>query len=224
MQAWKTVCALTAVLALSTVTPAVAQPAGATLSPEEAAQRTEAFLKSAADFTRDVRLDEGSLNAILDNIGSLNSLKDDEEGQDLVERAYSNGSYDFGVVTSDPEYVAWCGSHGLKPKSFFQSLLRLQMLMGRQESEAALARARATLPQQRQQIESMRSTLGDEGYKQSLAALEASQAQLETMAKVVSGLPAPTAAEQKLLDANIGRIRQALQGPADEEAFGGPGN
>lgn len=225
MRTWKSVCLAAAVLAVSSWAPASPQPAEGRMSPEEAAQRTTAFLKAAAAFTRDVRLNADSLQAVLDNMESLNSLKDGGEDGELAERAYSNGRYDFGVVVSDPDYTAWCRSRGLEPRGFFQDLLRLQMLVARKDSERALAAARATLPQQRQQIESMRSTLGEDGYRQSLAALEGSQAQLESMSSAIRELPVPTAGEQKLLDANRDRIVKLLHDSAEEGTFdrGGPG-
>ncbi len=223
MPTWKSVCVAAIVLAFSPWALAAPQPAPEQMSPQEAAQRTTAFLEAAAAFTRDVRLNAGGLKAVLENIDSLNSLKDDEAGGELAERAYSNGRYDFDVVLSDPDYVAWCGSHGLDPRGFFQDLMRLQMLVARKESESAIAQARTALPEQRRQLESLRSTLGEEGYKQSLAALEASQAQLESMSAAVRELPVPTPGEQKLIDANRDRIEEALRGSEDERPFEGPG-
>lgn len=189
-------------------------------SPGASASRAMAFLAAAAAYTKEVRLDAASIEAVLGNIDSLNSLKDDATGEDLAERTFSGGRYDFSVVTSDPDYVSWCRSRGLDPEGFFRNLTRLEMLWARQESRSALEQARRSIPKERKQIEAMRSTMGEEGAKRSMAALDAAAAQIEEMAATIEKLPAPTAAEQKLLDANRDRIEQAMGGRGERRAPG----
>jgi len=166
------------------------------------------------DYTRDVRLTEAGLEAVLEHHASINEIYDDGAGSRLVERAFVDGRYDFSVIVADPAYQGWCRERGLEPEGFFRELLRLQALRMRKESLAGLDQAREDMPAQRAALEEMRGQIQKDQYEGALASLESAAAMVEETRTLMEGLPVPTEAEATLLAQNEERIAETLgEGP-----------
>lgn len=178
--------------------------------------RIFAFVEGLTDYTAEVRVGDSDLEAILDHYAALDEMDDGEDTGGVVERAYRDGRYDFDVIVRDPTYVSWARSRDLEPEGFFRGLLRLEALRMREEGLAGLERAQQEMPAQRAQLESMKESMGEEGYDQALAALEAAAEMVEDTRVLMARLPQPSPDEAALLDANRQRIRAVL-GRADVE-------
>jgi len=173
-------------------------------------RRIVGVVEAIIDYTRDVRLDEAGLEAVLEHHASIDEIYDDGAGSRLVERAFVDGRYDFGVIVADPAYAEWCRSRGLEPEGFFRQLLRLQALRMREESLAGLDQAREEMPGQRAALEQMRDQIGEDQYKGALASLESAAAMVEETRALMQGLPVPTAEEAALLAKHEKRIAETL--------------
>ena len=200
-------------LGLTAAVGLTALPAGAQ---DEMMRTLEPFVVSAVELTDGVRLDEARLTTILQNIESLNELGTDED-DDLTERAFRDGRYDFGVIVKDPEYVAWCKGRGLDPLDFFKGLMRLETLVMRESFGENAEQMRAQVPAQRKQIEDMRGMLGDEATREALADFDANMADFERAAKVMERIPVPTAREASLLATYHDQIAAAMGDVGDED-------
>lgn len=172
--------------------------------------RIFAFVEALTDYTADVRLGEPELEAILTHYATLEEIHEDEEPGDVVERAFRDGRYDFGVIVTDPAYVGWCETRDLEPEPFFRGLLRLEALRMREEGLGGLQQAREDLPAQQAELESMRERVGEEAYREGVAALEAAAGMVEETRELMSGLPQPSQGEARLLGENRGRIEQVF--------------
>lgn len=172
--------------------------------------RIFAFVAALVDYTKDVRLDAPALEAILEHYSALDEIHDGEDDGRVVERAFQEGRYDFDVIVRDPAYEAWCRDRGLKPETFFTGLLRLEALRMREEGLSGLERASAELPEQEAELEKMRERVGEEAYREGLAALEAAAAMVEETRELMAGLPEPSAEEAALLGEHRERIRATL--------------
>ncbi len=182
----------------------------------EASQKTEAFVTAMIDFTKNVRLDEAGLRAVLDNMESLNSIKDEDESDALTEKAFHDGRYDVSVILDDPEYVSWARGRGLDPKGFFKDMMRLVSLNMREQVQRSREQMKASMPETRKQIEAMRSQMGEEAYHQAQESIKAGTAMLDHMAELVDRLPAPTDSEARLLDRYRDQIEQAMEAGGDD--------
>jgi hypothetical protein len=174
--------------------------------------RIFAFVTALVDYTRDTRLDAPDLEAILANYASLEAIHDGGDEGDLVERAFRDGGYDFGVIVGDPSYQEWCRERGLQPEPFFRDLLRLEALRMREEGLPGLERARAELPEQEAELERVRDRVGEEAYREGRAALEEAAAMVEETHDLISRLPVPSAEEKALLETHRERIQATLDG------------
>ncbi len=172
--------------------------------------RIFAFVAALVDYTKDVRLDAPALEAILAHYKALDEIHDGEDDGGVVERAFQEGRYDFDVIVRDRDYEAWCRDRGLKPETFFRGLLRLEALRMREEGLSGLERASAELPEQEAELEKMRERVGEEAYREGLAALEAAAAMVEETRELMAGLPVPSAEEAALLEEHRERIRATL--------------
>jgi hypothetical protein len=172
--------------------------------------RIFAFVAALVDYTRDVRLGAPALEAILAHYEALDEIHDGEDDGGVVERAFQDGRYDFDVIVRDPAYEAWCRDRGLEPETFFRGLLRLEALRMREDGLSGLERARAELPEQEAELEKMRERVGEEAYREGLAALEAAAAMVEETRDLMAGLPVPSAEEAALLEEHRERIRATL--------------
>jgi hypothetical protein len=172
--------------------------------------RIFAFVKALGDYTEDVRLDAAVLERILASYHSLGEILGGGEDGAFIERAFRDGRYDFDVIVRDPAYEAWCRDRELQPERFFEGLLRLEALRMRAEGLPGLEQARAELPGRKAELERLRDRLGEEAYREGLAALEQAAAMVEETRDLMAGLPLPSAEEQALLDENRERIRTTL--------------
>jgi hypothetical protein len=173
-------------------------------------RRIVGVVGAIVDYTRDVRLSEPGLEAVLDHHDSLGEIYDDGDGSRLVERAFVDGRYDFGAIVRDPSYVSWAQERGLEPEGFVRQLLRLQALWMREESLSGLDEAREEMPQQRAALERMREQVGEEQYREAVAALESAAAMVEETRTLMEGLPVPDPEEAALLEKHADRIRATL--------------
>ncbi len=203
-----------------------ASPAAAQQDPEiaEAGRRTEAFVTAMIDLTKNVRLDEASLKTVLDNMASLDQLKDENESDTLTEKAFRDGKYDASVILDDPEYVGWARSRGLDPKGFFKDVMRLVSLNMREQIQKSREQMKESMPETRRQIEAMRGQMGEEAYQQAQKSMKAGVEMLNHMAELVDRLPAPSATEARLMEQYRGQIDEAMQAgdedPMDSEGMG----
>jgi hypothetical protein len=172
--------------------------------------RIFAFVTALVDYTKDTHLDAPALEAVLANYGSLEAIHDGGDGDELVERAFRDGAYDFDVIVNDPAYERWCRERGLPPEGFFRGLLRLEALRMREEGLPGLERARAEQPDREAELEQMRDQVGEEAYREGRAALEAAAAMVEETRELMAGLPVPSAEEKALLEQHRERIRAIL--------------
>ncbi len=174
--------------------------------------RVFAFVAALAEYTVDVRVGKPELEAVLTHYVALEEIHGDDDPGEVVERAFRDGRYDFGVIVNDPSYVGWCRARGLEPEPFFRGLLRLEALRMREEGLAGLEVAREELPAQRAELQSMRQELGEEAYHEGVVALEAAAEMVEETRELMSALPQPSQEEERLLRANRGRIQHVLDG------------
>jgi hypothetical protein len=147
---------------------------------------------------------------LLSNYRSLDEILGGGEDGAFVERAFRDGRYDFDVIVRDPAYEGWCRDRDLRPERFFEGLLRLEALRMRAQGLPGLERARAELPERKAELERMRDRVGDEAYREGVAALEAAAAMVEETRDLMAGLPVPSAEEETLLEENRERIRATL--------------
>jgi hypothetical protein len=161
------------------------------------------------DYTRDVRLTEPGLEAVLEHHGAIGEIHDGDASR-LVERAFVDGRYDFDAIVRDPAYVSWSQDRGLEPEGFFRELLRLQALRMREESLIGLEEAREEMPEQRAALGQMRDQMGEEQYTRALSALESAAVMVEETRALMEGLPVPTPEEAALLRKHDERIRATL--------------
>ncbi len=203
---------LAAVPARSALGQAVETPAPANDEEGFAAmqRRIVGVVGAIVDYTREVRLTEPGLEAVLDHHDSLGEIYDDGDGSRLVERAFVDGRYDFSAIVSDPSYVSWSRDRDLEPEGFFQQLLRLQALRMREESLIGLDEAREELPEQRDALERMREQVGEEQYREAVAALESAAAMVEETRTLMEGLPLATPEEAAILARQEERIQATL--------------
>jgi hypothetical protein len=187
---------------------AVAAQQETDLSADE--QHMTAFIDAVVGFTKGVHLDEQRLQTVLANIGSLNRLDNNGEGDKLADRAFSDGRYDFNIMIRDPKYAGWCKQHELDPKPFFKDLMRLETLIMRTQIAQQLEAVRAQMPAQRKQLEAMKDSIGEPAYRKALAAMERGMASLESTSKQLQRIPPPTAEETSLLAKYSERIAKAL--------------
>lgn len=173
-------------------------------------RRVVGVVSAIIDYSRDVRLTEPGLEAVLDHHDSLGEIYDDGDASRLVERAFVDGRYDFGAIVSDPSYVSWSRERGLEPEGFFRQLLRLQAVRMREESLSGLDEAREEMPEQRAALEQMREQMGEEQYRRTVAGLESAAAMVEETRALMEGLPVPTPAEAAILASQDERIRATL--------------
>ena len=68
----------------------------------EMQRRIVGVVGAIIDYTRDVRLTEAGLEAVLEHHASINEIYDDGDGSRLVERAFVDGRYDFDAIVSGP--------------------------------------------------------------------------------------------------------------------------
>jgi hypothetical protein len=173
-------------------------------------ERVSTFVEALVAYTKDVRLSEAGLESVLDHYAALEDVHGEEEAQQVVERAFRDDGYDFGVVVGDPTYVAWCGERGLEPEPFFRQFLRLQALWMREESLGGLSRALEELPGQRAEIDAARAQMGEEAYAKAVAGLEEAQAMMVHTRAMMEQLPVPGGDEAALLENHESRIRSTL--------------
>ncbi len=174
--------------------------------------RVFAFVTALAEYTVDVRVGEPQLEAVLTHYAALEDIHGDDDPGEVVERAFRDGRYDFGVIVNDPSYVSWCRARDLEPEPFFRGLLRLEALRMREEGLAGLEQARQELPEQRAELRSMREEVGEETYREGVIALESAAEMVEETRELMSALPRPSQEEVRLLRENRERIQRVLDG------------
>jgi hypothetical protein len=194
------------IIGVAVVVPAATQEP----SPAETGLDLGAFVKAAIDFTHGVHLNEARLQAILANMESLNQVGSDAKDEEIARRALHDGRVDFDVVVKDPEYIAWCAARGQEPRAFFKDLIRLQTLVMREGVNANAEEMRARMPEQRKQLEQMRSTMGEDAYDKAVAMLESGMTELDRTVALVQQVPPPSAAEASLLTKYHKQINAAL--------------
>jgi hypothetical protein len=206
--------ATVALVAVSSAALSQTEPATVAIENDEGLDamrsRIFAFVKALGDYTQDIRLDAPALEKILSNYRSLDEILGGGEDGAFVERAFRDGRYDFDVIVRDPAYEGWCRDRDLRPERFFEGLLRLEALRMRAQGLPGLERARAELPERKAELERMRDRVGDEAYREGVAALEAAAAMVEETRDLMAGLPVPSAEEETLLEENRERIRATL--------------
>ena len=173
-------------------------------------RRIVGVVEAIIDYTRDVRLSEPGLEAVLEHHASINEIYDDGAGSRLVERAFVDGRYDFGVIVADPAYVEWCQARGLEPEGFFRELLRLQALRMREESLAGLDRGPRGAARAAGGARGVARRDGRGQYAGALASLESAAAMVEETRTLMEGLPVPTVEEAALLAKHEERIAETL--------------
>lgn len=173
-------------------------------------ERVGIFVEALIEYTRDVRLSETGLEQVLDHHAALEEVHGEEEATEIVEAAFRDGGYDFGVVVDDPKYVAWCRERRLEPAGFFHQFLRLQALWMREESLAGLSRALEELPLQRAELDAARERMGQEAYGKGVAALDEAKGLIVETRAMMERLPVAGAEEAALLAKHDRRIRETL--------------
>lgn len=173
-------------------------------------RRIVGVVEAIIDYTRDVRLTEPGLEAVLEHYAALGEIHGDGDSGRLVERAFVDGRYDFDAIVSAPAYVSWSRQRDLEPEGFFHELLRLQALRMREESLRGLDEAREEMPEQRAALGQMRDRMAEEQYDQAVLALESAAAMVEETRTLMEGLPTPAPEEAALLARHDERIRATL--------------
>jgi hypothetical protein len=173
-------------------------------------ERVATFVQALIEYTREVRLSEAGLEQVLEHHAALEEVHGEEEATKIVEGAFRDGGYDFGVVVGDPKYVTWCRDRGLEPAAFFHQFLRLQALWMREESLAGLSRALVELPLQRAELDAARPRMGEEAYGRGVAALDEARGMIVRTRAMMERLPVPAPEEAALLAKHDRRIRDTL--------------
>lgn len=194
------------VTTMAAIAPAAAQGTPPTATAPDVA----VFVKAAIAFTRGVYLNEARLQAILDNMESLNGVGAGDKGEEVARRALRDGQIDFDVVVKDPDYVAWCAAHGQEPRGFFRDLIRLQTLVMRESVNANAEQMKARMPEQRKQLEQMKSSMGEDAYKKAVAMFEAGMAELDRTLELVKQVPPPNDEEAALMTKYDDQIKAAM--------------
>lgn len=183
---------------------------------EDLGGKMEAFIKASAKFIQDTRVTERDIEEILKLKSAMEELNTKAEA--WGEAAFESGKFDYEVLIQDAGYRAWAKTNGVVPKEFLQKIIRLQLFFARDEAAAGADQARKQLAGQLKELESMRSQLGEENYRQMKSMLEAGSSALAATQKAFTHLPQPVEAEQKLLKKYRDQLRKALQ--VDEKAEG----
>lgn len=211
-------------LAAAVVTITLVSAAAVTAQDDAMAEmnrRVEASIRGLIAFVAGVELDEARLQRVLEHAPALSQIGDDEDDEEIMERAYVDGRYDLRVILSDPELQAFCRARGLAAERFFKDLLRLESLVMRQESLRDMRDALDGIPEQRRQWEAMRARMGEEAYKAAVSATEASAASLTRSIELIEQIPAPSQEEARLLREYADAISQALGNDEEpDEGFG----
>jgi uncharacterized phage infection (PIP) family protein YhgE len=182
----------------------------------EGQRMMEAFLTAAGAFTKDTRLTEADIQKFIALYDSFDQIDEDDD-EDLLERAYRDGKVDLNVILQDENYVRWAREHDVDPKSWLQVSMRLMLFMSRAEALEQMKDGEEQIKEQLAEIESMREQVGEEMYEQMKQALEQGVAMMKRMLALFESLPKPTEEEQKLLDKYKEALAKLGEGDEDEE-------
>jgi hypothetical protein len=151
----------------------------------------EQWSKSLAEFVQDVRFNEKDIQSFIslaDDFNSIGRAEDDEEEY-----------VDFGTVLHDSKYLSWARSKGIDSEIWLKKSMRIIAVMMRTEIEANSSEEQLDMQAQIEQLEEMRTQMGEEAYQQTLQAMAAASAAMQGLDQAYKNLPVPTEAEKALL-------------------------
>ena len=152
----------------------------------------EEWSKRMAEFVKDVRFNETDVKSFISLAHDFNSFGAEEESED-------NEYVDFNSILQDRDYLSWAQSKGINSEMWLKKSMRIVAVMMRTEIEANSAEEQFDMQAQLEQLEQMRTRMGEEAYQQTLQAMAAASATMKGLDNAYKNLPVPTAAEKALL-------------------------
>ena len=181
------------------------------LATEEALETLDQMSVEVNDFVGDVRFDESDVKSLIDLWDEYTAFGENEYEAD--------DEMDFESVLNDDEYRRWAASHGLEAEDWARKTVRITMMLYREQMLEAAKVMPAQMAQQVAMIEEQRDQLGEEMYQQIKQGMEESAKYGKAIEENARSFPAPTAAEQEILDKYRGELMLLIESDDDGEEY-----
>jgi hypothetical protein len=158
----------------------------------ESSRQFEQWTKSLAEFVKDVRFNEDDVQNLIsqwDDFNAIGGAEDDEEEEYI----------DFSTILNDAEYRSWAKSKGLDSDMWLKKTMRIMAVLMRTEIEKNSSVETFNMEAQLDELEEMRTQIGEEAYQQMKQAMAAA-ASMQGMEDIHRHLPVPSDAEKALLE------------------------
>ena len=159
---------------------------------KEALDKLDQMSVEVNDFVGDVRFDEDDVISLIDLWEEYSEIGEDEFD--------AEEDIDFDSVLDDDRYRQWAESHGLDAEDWARKTVRITMMVYREQMLEAARVIPEQMAQQMAMIEEQRDQLGEDMYQEIKQGMEESARYGKAIAENARSLPAPTAAEQAILD------------------------
>lgn len=187
------------VLMVLNISPAAAQSSRDDIA--AANRQFEQWAQNLAGFVREVRFNEADIISFInlsEDFHAVGAGKGDEAEEFI----------DFNALVNHSEYLAWARSKGVNSEVWLKKSMRIIAVMMRTEMAAYSPEDQFDLQEQLEQLEEMRTQMGEETYQQALQSMTAASEAMQGLENAYRYLPVPTEAEKTLLakykDALIG--------------------
>jgi hypothetical protein len=158
----------------------------------ESSRQFEQWTKSLAEFVKDVRFNEDDVQNLIsqwDDFNAIGGAEDDEEEEYI----------DFSTILNDAKYRSWAKSKGLDSDMWLKKTMRIMAVLMRTEIEKNSSVETFNMEAQLDELEEMRTQIGEEAYQQMKQAMAAA-ASMQGMEDIHRHLPVPSDAEKALLE------------------------
>jgi hypothetical protein len=159
---------------------------------EESSRQFQQWTKSLAEFVKDVRFNEEDVQSLISQWDDFNTIGGEEadEEEEFI---------DFNTILNDAEYLSWAKSRGLDSDIWLKKTMRIMAIIMRAEIEENSSGEAFDMKTQLEELEEMRTQVGEEAYQQMKQALEAGAAMMQGMEDFHKHLPVPSDTEKALL-------------------------
>jgi hypothetical protein len=160
---------------------------------DESNRQFEAWAISLSEFVKDVRFNEEDVQSLLALWEEFSIIGGEESSG---EEEYD----DFMTILQDEAYRAWAKSKGLNGEMWLKKTMRIIAVMMRTTIEESRSDEQFDMKDQLEELEHLRTEMGEEAYQEMKKGIEASAAAMEGLNNAYKHLPAPSDSEKALFE------------------------
>ncbi|MBX3460113.1 MAG: hypothetical protein KF696_09175 [Planctomycetes bacterium] len=169
-------------------------------------------LKGIEDVTGKVEFTEADLKATLKHHADLDKLFEGDEKFETLKQSNMKEAFDY--IVKNEKYVAWAKKNEVDADAFMRKTLRLRTNFYKLYLPDYLD---GIIKKQREMMEGFKDMIPEDEYKTAMAELDKAAEDFKACRKILEGVPGPTDAEKKLIEANKKELAKIFELEEEEE-------